>query len=86
MLRSAYAYIYLRDIERGSAVSALNMVEERYYTVKEVADALRFNPRTVRKMIAEGELPAFKVRDEWRVRQRDIDTFIAKHFPEQNTY
>ena len=67
-------------------MSALVMTEEKYYTVKEVAERLKVQPRTVRKMIAEGELPAFKVRDEWRVRQRDIDTFIAKHFPEQNTY
>ena len=62
------------------------VMTEKIYTAKEVADILRLSPRTVRKMIAEGELPAFKVRDEWRVRQRDIDTFIAKHFPEQNTY
>jgi excisionase family DNA binding protein len=48
------------------------------YTVKEVADLLRVSPRTVRKMIAEGELPALKIRDEWRIEQRDIDTLIER--------
>lgn len=49
------------------------MTDEKIYTVKEVAAILRVAPKTVRKMIAEGELAAFRLRDEWRIKQSALD-------------
>lgn len=42
-------------------MSALAMTDERVYTVQEAADWLRVNPRTIRKMIREGRLSAYRV-------------------------
>ncbi len=54
-------------------MSASTMAEEKIYTVNEVAEILRVTPRTVRRMIADGQIDYFKVRDEYRIRQSAID-------------
>lgn len=60
-------------------MSFSTMTEEKIYTVREVATLLRVDPRTIRVMIADGELEAFRVRDEWRVRQSAIDTYMEQN-------
>jgi excisionase family DNA binding protein len=52
--------------------------EERVYTVEEVANQLRVNPRTVRSWIASGELIALDVGREYRISQTDLDAFKEK--------
>ncbi len=54
-------------------MSASTMAEEKIYTVNEVAEILRVTPRTVRRMIADGQIDYFMVRDEYRIRQSAID-------------
>jgi excisionase family DNA binding protein len=46
-------------------------------TVKEVADYLRVNQRTVYRLAVEGKLPGFKVGATWRFKRSDIDAWIA---------
>lgn len=46
-------------------------------TVKEVADYLRVNQRTVYRLAVDGKLPAFKVGATWRFKRNDIDRWIA---------
>lgn len=46
-------------------------------TVKEVADYLRVNQRTVYRLAAESRLPGFKVGTNWRFKRGDIDGWIA---------
>ena len=58
------------------AMSAGAMLEEKIYTVKEVAALLRIAPKTVRRMIVLGELPAFKVRNEFRIREHDLKALM----------
>jgi excisionase family DNA binding protein len=59
-------------------MSTGTMTEEKIYTVKEIAAILRINPRTVRRMIALGELEAIKIRDEFRIRQSALDAVLQK--------
>lgn len=54
------------------------MEQEKIYTVNEVAEILRYTPRTIRQMIADGELDAFQVRSEWRITQSALDAIIKK--------
>lgn len=46
-------------------------------TVKEVADYLRVNQRTVYRLAVERRLPGFKVGATWRFKRTDIDGWIA---------
>lgn len=46
-------------------------------TVKEVADYLRVNKRTVYRLAVDGRMPCFKVGASWRFKRGDIDQWIA---------
>jgi len=47
-------------------------------TLKEVAQLLKVAEKTVYTMAQHKELPAFKVRGQWRFRREDIDRWIDK--------
>lgn len=61
-------------------MSAISMTEpiEKIYTLKEVADILRVSIRTIYRMIKSGELDAFRVRDEYRIRKSTVEAFIER--------
>jgi excisionase family DNA binding protein len=46
-------------------------------TVKEVADYLKVNERTIYRLATNGELPAFRVGASWRFRLNEIDKWIS---------
>lgn len=45
-------------------------------TLPEVAQLLKVAEKTVYTMAQKGELPAFKVRGQWRFKRADIDQWI----------
>lgn len=45
-------------------------------TIKQLASYLQLNERTVYRLAADGQLPAFKVGGSWRFRRADIDRWI----------
>ncbi len=47
-------------------------------TIKEIAEILKLAEKTVYSMAQDGELPAFKVRGQWRIRRVDFDGWMAK--------
>lgn len=47
-------------------------------TVVEVAQLLKVAEKTVYTMAQQRELPAFKVRGQWRFKRDDIDTWIER--------
>jgi excisionase family DNA binding protein len=47
-------------------------------TIKELAAILKLAEKTVYAMARGGELPAFKVRGQWRIRKVDFDRWMAK--------
>ena len=51
----------------------------RVFTVDEVAQVLDLHPKTVRRHIREGRLPAARVGGEWRVREEDLGAFLGTH-------
>ena len=51
--------------------------QDVFLTVAEIATRLQVNPQTVRNWIARGQLPAVRVGRRVRVRQIDLDRFIA---------
>lgn len=56
-------------------------------TVAEVADLLRVSTMTVYRLIRSGELPAVRVGRNYRVRRRDLDSYLEQQVvePQQQT-
>ncbi len=48
-----------------------------YLSVKEVADLFRVCPKTVRRWIKSGDLPATRLGRDWRIARADLKAFVA---------
>ena len=46
-------------------------------TVKQVAEYLKVNERTIYRLANEKKIPAFRVGTSWRFRKEEIDVWIA---------
>ena len=55
----------------------MNTAADSVMTVKEVAEYLRVNQRTVYRLAVDRKLPGFKVGATWRFKRADIDGWIA---------
>jgi len=47
-------------------------------TIQEIATLLKLADKTVYSMAQAGELPAFKVRGQWRVRRADFEAWMER--------
>ena len=54
------------------------MNEKAALTVREVADLLSVDSKTVYRLAQRRELPGFKVAGSWRFLKGDIDTWIEE--------
>lgn len=54
------------------------MSNEEVLKLKEVASLLKIGEKTVYTMARSGELPAFKVRGQWRFSRKDIDSWMER--------
>jgi excisionase family DNA binding protein len=54
------------------------MRNEVVLTLKDVAALLKVGEKTIYSMAQAGELPAFKVRGQWRFSRKDIDAWIEQ--------
>ena len=54
----------------------------RLLTVAEVADMMRVSTMTVYRFIKAGELPAIRVGKSYRLKQDDVDAFLAARYTE----
>ena len=59
--------------------------KDRVFTVKEAADHLRVSRPTVYKLINDGELKAFKIRNNRRITGGEIQRFLAERQTEAQT-
>lgn len=66
------------------------MSNEEVLKLKDIAALLKVGEKTIYSMAQAGELPAFKVRGQWRFSRQDIDAWIeqqkckAQDFGEKN--
>jgi len=56
----------------------LPVTSDEILTLKEVARLLKVAEKTVYTMAQNKELPAFKVRGQWRFRREDMDRWIEE--------
>lgn len=45
-------------------------------TIKEAAALLKLAEKTVYTMAQAGEIPAFKIRGQWRIKRSDFDRWL----------
>lgn len=53
-------------------------MSDEILTIKEVADYLKVNERTIYRLAASKKIPAFKVGNAWRFRLSEIDEWISE--------
>ena len=51
--------------------------DDRLMTIKDVADYLRKHPKTIRRWIAAGDLPAIKAGREWLISELSLRKFLS---------
>lgn len=54
------------------------MVKSTAMTVREVADYLNVDEKTVYRLTQDGRLPGFKVAGAWRFKNADIEEWIER--------
>ena len=50
-------------------------MDDKWYSVEQVADMLRLHPKTLRRYIAEGKLRASKLGKQYRISGHDLSIF-----------
>jgi excisionase family DNA binding protein len=55
-----------------------------FLTVAEVALLLRLHPTTIYRWVKRGELPGFKVGDNWRISSKALDLWILQRCRDQS--
>ena len=54
----------------------------RFMTVAEVAQLMRVSTMTVYRLIKAGDLPAVRVGKSYRIREDDVDQYLASRYTE----
>ena len=57
---------------------ASQLRDDRFLTVREVADAMRVSTMTVYRLIRSGELHATRVGRSYRLREAELDTYLGR--------
>jgi len=47
-----------------------------FHSIQSIAEMLDVSIKTVRRWINRGELPAYKLGNQWRVSSLDLDVFL----------
>ncbi|MCW8308693.1 helix-turn-helix domain-containing protein [Acidiphilium sp. PA] len=56
-------------------------MQDEILTLPDVATLLKVGGKTVYTMARNAEIPAFKVRGQWRFKREDIDAWIEQQKP-----
>ena len=54
----------------------------RFMTVAEVAQIMRVSTMTVYRLIKAGDLPSLRVGKSYRIREDDLDRYLASRYTE----
>jgi len=56
-------------------INIINMTEEQYYSIEEVATMLKVTYLTVYRWIRSGKLRAIKAGKQYRIKKEELDYF-----------
>ena len=51
-----------------------------FFSIKDVAETLGVNERTVRRWIKAGHMSGHRVGRQWRISKKDIEEFLAANY------
>lgn len=71
-----------QDAERGGRQVASSSSRARFLTVAEVAELMRVSTMTVYRLIKAGDLASVRVGRSYRIREDDVDAYIARRYTE----
>ncbi|WP_330408597.1 helix-turn-helix domain-containing protein [Romboutsia weinsteinii] len=60
-------------------MKGLSLMEEKFYTIDQIAEILGMHHKTIRKFITEGKLRANKVGKQWRISGHDLSIFMENN-------
>jgi excisionase family DNA binding protein len=60
-------------------MKGLILMEEKFYTIDQIAEILGMHHKTIRKFITEGKLKANKVGKQWRISGHDLSIFMENN-------
>jgi excisionase family DNA binding protein len=49
-----------------------------FLTTEDLLSYLRITPRTMYRLIRNGEIPAIRIGRQWRFRRADLDAWVAR--------
>jgi len=52
---------------------------DKLLTLYELAEYLKLNKFTIYRMVENGKLPAIRVANQWRFKEKDIDSWLEKN-------
>jgi len=53
-------------------------MDKEVLTVKQVAEFLQMDERTIYKLAKQGDIPSFKVSNQWRFLKKDIESWVER--------
>lgn len=53
-------------------------MDNEVLTVKQVAEFLQMDERTIYKLAKQGDIPSFKVSNQWRFLKKDIENWVEQ--------
>lgn len=53
-------------------------MDKEVLTVKQVAEFLQMDERTIYKLAKQGDIPSFKVSNQWRFLKKDIESLVEQ--------
>lgn len=59
-------------------IKMANMINEQYYSIKEVAKMLKVAYLTVYRWVQSDKLIAYKAGKQYRIKQDDLKSFLIK--------
>ncbi len=62
-----------------------NTISGGILTIKEIADYLKVTERTIYRLAAAKQMPAFKIGGSWRFSRKDIDGWIKQQSQKPST-
>ncbi|MBK3393223.1 helix-turn-helix domain-containing protein [Psychrobacter sp. M9-54-1] len=60
-------------------------MDSEVLTIKEVAEYLKVNERTIYRLAASNDLPGFRVGNAWRFKRSDLEAWVLKQTEQTNS-